>query len=338
MKKVILVTICLVASLSAKSLTVVSFGGAYGDAQKKHMIDPFVKKTGTKVYFDDYSGGLAEVKAQVESKSVKWDVLDIEYLDLEKACSENLLEKIGTSFLPKGDNGLEAKDDFYPEAIISECAVGNIYWAVVYAHKGLVNGKMPETIKDFFDTKKFPGKRAMRKRAQVNLEWALIADGVSRDEVYDVLETNEGQKRAFAKLDTLKKNIIWFDSWSQAPQLINDGTVVMAQSANGRVADFDIVWDSQAYDLDGWAILKGSKNIELAKKFIAFATSTKPLAGMKDVNYGPTRKSSAGLLTVKDKSHLPSAHLDAGFKVDAGFWSDYSTELNEKFQAWLLRN
>ena len=36
-----------------------------------------------------------------------------------------------------------------------------------------------------------------------NVEWALICDGVPKDEIYEVLETDEGQARAFAKLDTI---------------------------------------------------------------------------------------------------------------------------------------
>ena len=103
----------------------------------------------------------------------------------------------------------------------------------------------------------------------------------------------------------------------------------MAQSANGRMTEFEIVWDAQAFDLDGWAIVKGSKNIELAKKFIAFATSTKALAGMQDVNYGPTRASSSAYIPESKRNKLPSAHLDEGFKVNGIFWSDYATELNE---------
>src|SRR5690606_39362013 len=92
----------------------------------------------------------------------------------------------------------------------------------------------PASIQDFFDTKKIPGKRAMRKRPQVNMEWALLADGVPPAQVYDVLATPEGQQRAFDKLDSIRKDLVWFDSWSQAPQLLNDGGAVLVQSANGR--------------------------------------------------------------------------------------------------------
>jgi putative spermidine/putrescine transport system substrate-binding protein len=339
MKKIVLAASLAVASLLASDpLTVISFGGAYGAAQKKHMIDPYVEKTGAKILFDDYKGGTAEIKAQVDSGSVKWDVIDVEYIDLEKACSEGLLEKIGSSFLPKGADGVAAKNDFYPIALSNECAVGNIFWATVYAYNDkFIGAKKPTSIKDLFDLKKFPGKRAFRKRAQINLEWALIADGVAPKDVYEVLETDKGVKRAFAKLDTIKDSIIWFDSWSQAPQLLNDGSAIMAQAANGRLTEFHVVWDGQAFDLDGWAVIKGTKKLEEAKKFVAFATGTKPLSGMKDVNYGPTRKSGSALLTKAEQQNLPTAHLEEGFKVNGGFWSDYGTELNEKFNAWLLK-
>ncbi|XPV68556.1 MAG: ABC transporter substrate-binding protein [Halarcobacter sp.] len=339
MKKIVLAATLTVASLFASnSVTVVSFGGAYSDAQKKHMFDPFEKDSGIKVLFDTYKGGTAEIKAQVESGTVKWDVVDIDYVDLEKACSENLLEKIDHSFLPKGANGVAAKDDFFPEALKSECAVGNIFWSVVFAYNDKFIGKnKPKTMADFFNVKKFPGKRALKKRPQINLEWALIADGVAPKDVYDVLETEKGVKRAFAKLDTIKDYIVWYDSWSQAPQLLNDGSAVMAQAANGRLTDFNIIWEGQGFDLGGWAIVKGSKNKEEAKKFIAFATRTKPLSGMSDVNYGGTRKSVEALLSKEKLNKLPTSHLDKGFKVDSEFWTDFSTELNEKFNIWLLK-
>ena len=84
------------------SLTVVSWGGAYGAAQQKHVIDPYQKDSGVKVLFEDYSGGVAEIKAQVESGNIQWDVVDFEVIDLERACSEGLLESLDHSTLPPG--------------------------------------------------------------------------------------------------------------------------------------------------------------------------------------------------------------------------------------------
>ena len=330
----------------ARDLTAVSFGGAYGAAQKKHMVDPYIKATGNNVLFEDYSGGIAEIKAQVEAGNIQWDVVDIEVIDLERACSEGLLEVIPTDILSPGDDGTPATEDFFEEALANECGVGVIFWTIIYAYNTeTIRGGVPSTIQDFFDTATFPGKRAMRKRPQVNLEWALIADGVPRDQVYKVLATDKGQARAFAKLDTIRDDLVWYESWSQAPQLLNDGGAVMVQSANGRIfkdikdhqRPFVMVWDSHIFDLDVWSVVKGTPNLEQAMDFVKFATGTVPLSGMPDVAYGPTRRSAAALVDPGVVNDLPTAHIDKGLKADGIFWADFGESLGEKFNEWLLR-
>ncbi|NRA54229.1 MAG: ABC transporter substrate-binding protein [Gammaproteobacteria bacterium] len=330
----------------AEQFTAVSFGGAYGAAQQKHMLDPYMKKTGHKILFENYSGGIAEIKAQVESGNILWDVVDIEVIDLERACSEGLLEIFPHDTLPAGDDGVAANKDFIPEALSNECGVGNIIWTVLFSYSDkTIKGGTPDSINDLFDTKTFPGKRALRKRPQVNMEWALLADGVPKAQVYELLATKKGQQRAFAKLDTIKDQIVWFDSWSQAPQLLNDGGAVMVQSANGRIFDaiqsdkkpFKMVWDAHVYDLDVWAIVKGSKKKALAEDFIRYATSSRPESGMQEVAYGPTRNSSYAYVDKAVIPKLPSAHLDEGLQASGEFWADYGESLGEKFNEWLLK-
>jgi putative spermidine/putrescine transport system substrate-binding protein len=338
--------VAMAAPLAAQEMTVVSFGGAYGAAQREHMIEPYMAATGNTILFEDYSGGIAEIKAQVEAGNILWDVVDIEVIDLERACAEGLLEVIPRDILPAGDDGTPAMEDFYPEALANECGVGVIFWSTIFAYNTEVFADGgPATVADVFDLEAFPGPRAFRKRPQVNMEWALMADGVPMDEVYAVLATTEGQDRAFAKLDEIRDSIVWFDSWSQAPQLLNDGGAVIAQSANGRIFDaimsenrpFEIVWDGQVFDLDVWAIVKGSDQMEMALDFIAFATGTVPLAGMQDVAYGPTRQSSTPLVAPEVIPNLPSTHLDLGLKADGVFWADYGETLGERFNEWLLQ-
>jgi len=218
----------------AQDLTVTSFGGAYGAAQQEHMIDPFTAETGVNVLFEDYGGGIAEMKAQVEAGNILWDVVDVEVIDLERACAEGYLEVLDMSVLPDGDDGTPAADDFIPEALANECGVGNIVWSIVFAYN-TENGPGPQSIADFFNVDAFPGKRGLRKRPQVNMEWALVADGVAPEEVYATLATDEGQARAFAKLDTIKDDIVWYDSWSQAPVLLNDGGAANSRICSGTV-------------------------------------------------------------------------------------------------------
>ncbi|WP_299010194.1 ABC transporter substrate-binding protein [uncultured Shewanella sp.] len=348
--KVIIVVFAIVSYINhsiakENTLTLVSFGGAYGAIQKKYMIDPYMKKTQNTILFDAYSGGIAEIKAQVETNKILWDVVDMEAVDLERACSNGLLEIIPKTILPNGSNGTPAKEDFLPEALANECAVGSLIWSSIFAFNKETIGKLkPTHVQDVFDTTKFPGKRALRKQPQVNLEWALLADGVPKNEVYRVLATKEGQERAFAKLDTIKDDIIWFDSWSQAPELLNDGGAVMVQSANGRIFEsitkdkkpFEIVWNGNVYDLEVWAIVKGSKKKQTALDFIAFATGTKPLSNVTQIAYGPTRHSSMALTPPDIIPFLPTTHTKQGLKADSLFWSDYGGSLGGKFNQWLL--
>ena len=341
------VAVVAATAAMAQTLTAVSWGGAYGAAQQRHMIDPFMEATGVKVLFEDYSGGVAEMKAQVESGNIIWDAVDIEVIDLERACSEGLLEVIPHDVLPPGADGVPAAEDFYAEALASECGVGVIFWSVIFAYNTeTIRGGEPSTIEDFFDVETFPGKRAMRKRPQVNLEWALLADGVARDQVYEVLATEAGQERAFAKLDTIRDELVWYESWSQAPQLLNDGGAVLVQSANGRIfgaikddgRPFRMVWDGNVFDLDVWSIVKGTPKYDLALEFVKFVTGTVPLSGMQDVAYGPTRRSAAALVDPAIGEDLPTAHIGEGIKADGIFWADYGESLGEKFNEWLLKS
>ena len=57
----------------------------------------------------------------------------------------------------------------------------------------------------------------MRKLGKAMLEMALMGDGVPAAEVYDLLGTEEGVKRAFAKLDTIKDHVVWWEAGAQPP-------------------------------------------------------------------------------------------------------------------------
>jgi putative spermidine/putrescine transport system substrate-binding protein len=265
-----------------------------------------------------------------------------------------MLEEIDPAMLPPAPDGTPATEDFLPGAL-TDCAVATIVFSTVFAYDSSKFPEGPTSIHDFFDLEKFPGKRAMRKGAKANLEMALMADGVPAADVYATLETPEGVDRAFAMLDKIKKDTIWWEAGAQPPQLLADGEVAMTTAYNGRIfaaavaegKPFQVVWDGQVYEYDLFVIPKGAPNLEEAKKFLAYATDTQRLADQaKWISYGPARKSSGALVGLYQDGktemgpHMPTAaaNLTNALPSSYEFWVDRDSELNERFNAWLAAN
>ena len=340
----------------AEQITVMSWGGTYSQSQVEAYQKPFTAETGIGVLSLDSDNPAIPLKAQVEAGNVTTDVADIEYADAIRLCDEGLLERIDPAILPAAPDGTPATEDFLPQGL-SDCAVGSIVFSTIYAYdRSRYGDNPPKTIADFFDAEKFPGKRGLKKAPKALLEMALMGDGVPADQVYEALATPEGLDRAFAKLDTIKRDVVWWESGAQAPQLLADGEVVMTTAYNGRIFNaavdegqpFKIIWDGQIYEPEGWVIPKGAPNMEEALEFVKFSTSTEPLARAAEwISYGPTRKSSAPLVGNFQKDgktpmapNLPTAeeNLKNALLSSYEFWADHDTELNERFNAWLAAN
>jgi putative spermidine/putrescine transport system substrate-binding protein len=240
-------------------------------------------------------------------------------------------------------------DDFLPNTI-TECAVGTIVWSTVFAFDGdkLKGDKAPTKLADLFDTKNFPGKRGLRKSPRVNLEWALMADGVPIDQVYEVLSTEEGVDRAFKKLATIKDSVVWWEAGAQPPQMLADGEVVMTSAYNGRLfnavfkegKNFQLIWDGQVWDIDLWAIPRGAPNLDAILDFVKYSTDSQRLADQtKYISYGPVRKSSFKKVGDKVKPHLPTSpdNFKRALQNNFEFWADNNDELNERFATWLAK-
>ena len=357
MKKILILTTALTGlafSASAQELTVMSWGGAYGAAQTEAHVKPWSAASGFAAKMVDSDNPATPIKAMVEAGNVTIDVASVEYADAIRLCDEGVLEPIDVATLPAGADGVAAADDFLPGAV-TECGVSTDIWSNVYAYdSSKITGTVPTTAADFFDLEKFPGKRGLKKGPKAVLEFALIADGVPVGEVYNVLSTPEGVDRAFAKLDTIKSEVVWWEAGSQAPQLLADGEVVMTTAYNGRIFNaaieegkpFQIVWDGQIYENEMYVVPKGAPNKDKALEFIAYATSTEGLrAQAQHISYGPARKSAlAEELIYKDGKtvmgpHLPTAPENMGnaLETSADFWVDKNEELNERFNAWLAQ-
>ncbi|WP_028694735.1 ABC transporter substrate-binding protein [Pseudomonas cremoricolorata] len=326
-------------SAASSSLTVISFGGATKAAQQKAYFQPFEQSGAGRVVAGEYNGELSKIKAMVDVGHVSWDVVEVESPELIRGCESGLFEKLDA-------NIIGAQSGYLP-GTVSECGVASYVWSMVLAYnpKKLTTG--PASWADFWDTQRFPGKRGLRKGAKYTLEFALLADGVKREELYRVLATPEGVDRAFKKLDQIKSSIQWWEAGAQPAQWLVAGDVVMSAAYNGRIASaqqegssLNIVWPGSLYDPDHWAIVRGSKNKSLAEDFIRFASQADAQKTFStQIPYGPIRQDALAQLPQEVQQQLPTApaNLAQAQLVDAEFWVDHGEELEERFNAWAAR-
>lgn len=330
-------------SAQARDFTIVGWGGAAQDRQRAIYYTPFAKEQGISFKEDTYLGGWGQFQAMGETGQVTWDVVQVETAEMIRGCEEGLFAKLDWSKLPP-------KSAFIDHAA-TDCGAGIIVWSVLLSYNGdRMKGNEPTKMADFWDTKRWPGKRSMRQGPKLNLEIALMADGVAPKDVYKVLSTKEGVDRAFAKLDKIKPLVQWWKAGAQAPEWLVAGDVDLAIAYSGRIANaqntgvnLKPVWDNTIYAIDSWVILAKSPYIDLGHKFIAFtANGERQTEAAKRLPYGPTVQAATPLLPPDVLANIPAGPnlatgLFGGSPEANEFWVDRLEELTERWNAWVAK-
>jgi putative spermidine/putrescine transport system substrate-binding protein len=266
------------------TLTFVSFGGAYQEAQRKAWLEPYTALTGVQVQEDENSLN-ATIKAQVEAGQVTWDVVDVGN-DFGLEANAALLEELDYTLIPEA----EVNKDLGP----SKWRVPDITYGVVLAYNTeKTGGQVPAGWADYFDTTKFPGKRGMWDYSEGGIfEVALLADGVKPADLYPL-----DLERATKKLDTIKDDLAFWKTGAESQDLIGSGEVAMTLIWNGRGwsakhtdgKPVEMQWNQQIVTADYLVVPKGSPNKDAAMKFIAYTICAENNAKPSQyIPYGPT--------------------------------------------------
>ncbi len=343
----------------ADTLTVVSWGGAYQTSQVKAYAEPYSELTGVTFVWDESANeSVAKLRAMFEAGNVTWDLVDAEGPDSQRLCDEGLAVEIDfEASLEPGADGTSVTEDF-GDSLINECFIPQIVFSTTFGFRSDVaewEGREPDSVCAIFDLENFPGKRSLEKRPKKNLEWALLCDGVAKEDLYDVLD-EDGVDRALAKLDTIKDQVVWWSAGAETPQLLADGEVVMGSTYNGRLFSVieeqnqpvKMLWDWQVFDFDGWVVPADlpEDRMNRVMHFLRFATDTQRLADQaKYISYGPARASSQPLvgehadLGIAMAPHMPTnPNNQKNYLVNnLLWWADNQDDVEARFQAWLTQ-
>ncbi|WP_168012358.1 ABC transporter substrate-binding protein [Halomonas salinarum] len=342
----------LPAVAAPATLTVLSWGGAYERAQQHALFAPFTETTGIPVNVARYNGGLAALRRAVAEENVPWDLIDMTRSEAMAACAEGLLEPLSPSLVAPAPDGTPPDEDFLPGAF-SRCAITHSVFATVVAYRrDAFPGRRPTSIADLFDQRRFPGPRALQDTPAANLEWALLAYGVPREELYRLLSTRRGLNLALKRLNGLE-DLRWWQAGDTPSRLLAEGEVVMASGYNGRFFDamvnrglpIEILWDGQVQEHETWVIPRHAPNPEAARRFVRFATTTERQAELaRYIPYGPSRQSAARQVSTHHgtgldmRLHIPTHPLNAKRAItrDDDWYAQTRERVGEYFRAALF--
>jgi putative spermidine/putrescine transport system substrate-binding protein len=331
--------VAFAATASAEDLTVVSFGGAYQEGQSKALFQPAGKALGINVKEETYTG-IADLRLKVKAGAVTWDIVASGSGSAARAGAEGLLEPI--------DYKIVDTSSFSPGMTQPYCVGGDVFSTVLAWNTKTYGDKGPQNWADFWDVKKFPGKRSYRKGVAGALEPALMADGVPPNKVYEVLSAPGGIERAIKKIKELKPHIaVWWSSGAQHAQLMKDGEVDMVTGWNGRFdvakkdgAQVAYTFNQALLDYDCYAVPKGAPNKAGAMKFLNEISKPQYQAEFtKYITYGPTNKKAydTGAISAAYAKALPSYPDNAAkqLPIDLDWYIKNEAKASEAYQNML---
>src|SRR6266508_5330457 len=167
---------------AADKVVIRTIGGAYEEANVKAIFEPFTKATGIEVV--KVPATLGKLLAMFEAGNPELDVMDAGELGMLSLSQKGELEKIHYKSWK-----LTNPEDLDAAARRPDMAL-NFYFSTVlgYNAQTFQIGRHPRSWAEFWDTRKFPGARMLADMASgaVDLEFALLADGVPRDKLYPI--------------------------------------------------------------------------------------------------------------------------------------------------------
>jgi len=256
-----------------------SSGGSFQEAQNTAYVKPFAQKEGLELV-NDSGVTIAQLKAAVLAKSVKWDVIEFTEADYFLLVKEDLIEPIDYSQFDA--ETLAAIDEKFR---LKHGVIAVLYCYAIAYRTDLGRTDHPKNWAEFWDTKKFPGPRALPSGNAYNPPWtsALLADGVPPDKLYPL-----DFKRAAASLSKIKDSVkVWYTETAGGIQAIVSGEVDYASAPTGRIiaaraqgAKIDIDYGQALRYADYFVVPKGAPNKAAAMKFIAYASRAEPAAAM----------------------------------------------------------
>ncbi len=315
--------------ITSKEVVLAGFGGETYEVRHSLLFDPFTKLSGATVVDAPWDYG--KYVNMIDSKSPEWDMIDFDGYSVVA-----LIE--GGTPPAKLEDWVRRCDLVDPE--YQDYAAGSYAYSVVLGWSQQLDSA-PGSWVDFFDTTKFEGKRAFPRSIYAGTaEIALIADGVAPEDLYPL-----DFDRAFAKLDTIKDDLIFYDSYAQGQQYLAQGSASMIATANSRMIQDkakgvgDYTYEQAIlYPWGGFPITQNAPHLDASNALVDYMSHPTLQAQVaKELSLGPTVSEAFDLLTDEELALQPNSEDNKAkaVEVDTKQAAMQDGEYVERFFAWV---
>ncbi|QNT77689.1 extracellular solute-binding protein [Entomobacter blattae] len=336
---------------SDSPIKVMTISGALQEAQRLSLFLPFTTlHSSPRLNIATWSGQLEVLQDIIIHGKNAADLVMMDESDIDIACQKGLLiqmDQFTNTALPESSpKHPSSTPDNALASTISPCIIKNtavpIHLVLSWDTKRF--NRKPNW-RDFWDISRNPGRRGLFKGAKGTLEIALLADNVAPEDIYAVLSTSAGVRRAFRKLNQIRPYISWWSSYTDSLTLLREGQVLMTSAAAEEI---------EAYNVNAQNKLGIQKNESLVTN-LAWSVPApygRPLASGLDnvVTFisAPRQQTLFNKLftlstkaadkdppSIEKPDHTTTKKLlPPSFQIDQNFWQNHYSDLQRRFMVW----
>lgn len=315
-----------------RQLVIVNWGGIANDGFGRFYGEPFMAdNAGWRVVQDSTGPSAGRIRSMVESGRVTWDLCD------SSASSSNLLGR--QNLVTKIDYSIVKREDVIGPGFALEFGAAPYSFSSVLAYD---SAKFPQggptSWADFWDLRRFPGTRLMRRDALGSLDAAQMALGKDPANLYPL-----DVRACLRKVQELRRNAVYWNSGSESEQFLRTGEAVMGQiwhtrasvlerETNGRIK---FIWPQGLLQAGIFVIPRGNAGGEMAQRLLAsMLAKPEPQVGLLGfLGNGPTNPRAAALVPAELRRFNPTDPENARVQVvlDGNWWGQNYQQANADF-------
>lgn len=314
-----------------KQLVMVNWGGLANEGFGKFYGAPFMAENpGWKVVQDSTGPATGRIRSMVESGRVTWDLCD------SSASGANLLGKLGLA--TKLDYSILDRSNVIGPGFALDYGAAPYSFSSVLVYDSAKFPTPPTSWADFWDLKRFPGTRLLRRDATCTLEAALMSLGKAPGALYPI-----DLRAAIKRVTALRDNLVFWTNGSESEQLMRTGEAVMGQIWHTRASVLEretkgrikFVWNQGILQPGIFVIPKGNPGGEMAQRLLAsMLAKPEPQVGLLGLlGNGPTNPKAAAMVPTELKRFNPTDPENERQQVviDGAWWGENYQAGNQEF-------